>query len=128
MPATPNQLKTILLVEDFTDARQMMKYLLEDLGYSVLEATDGWQAVEAVKREKPDLILMDMALPQISGLSATRIIRQMKEAAQTPIIALTASGQYIYRQAIEAGCDDLLEKPLDVDRLQPIIEKYLPSS
>lgn len=117
--------KTILLVEDFSDARRLMKFLLEDLSYEVIEAADGWQAVEAVKREKPDLILMDMALPKINGLSATKIIRQMKEAAKTPIIALTASGEFIRGQAIEAGCDDLLEKPLDIDKLKPLLDKYL---
>lgn len=117
--------KTILLVEDFSDTRYQMKYLLEVLGYQVIEAEDGWQAVESVKREQPDLILMDMALPQINGLSATRIIRQMKEVSRIPIIALTASGEFIRGQALEAGCDDLLEKPLDHDRLELLLNKYL---
>lgn len=117
--------RTILLVEDFVDARRMMRYLLEDLDYRVVEAVDGWQAVEAVKREKPDLILMDMALPQISGLSATKIIRQMKEASEIPIIALTASGEFIRPQAMEAGCRDLLEKPLNIEKLKPLLEKHL---
>jgi CheY-like chemotaxis protein len=117
--------KTILIVEDFEDTRKLMKYLLEDLGYEVLEARDGWNAVETVKKQVPDLILMDMALPMIDGLSATKLIRQFKETSQTPIIALTASGEFIHKQALEAGCNDLLTKPFDVEKLQPLMEHYL---
>jgi CheY-like chemotaxis protein len=117
--------KTILIVEDFEDTRVMVKFLLEEMGYRVLEASDGWKAVESVKRHAPDLILMDMALPLINGLSATKLIRQFDETAAIPIIAFTASGQYLYKQAIEAGCNDLINKPLDIDKLQPMIEQYL---
>lgn len=117
--------KTILIVEDLKDTRVMMKFLLERLGYQVLEAEDGWKAVESVKRQTPDLILMDMALPSTDGITATKIIRQFKETSQTPIIAFTASGEFIYEQAIKAGCNDLLLKPLDVNKLQAVLEQYL---
>lgn len=117
--------KTVLIVEDFEDTRRLIKFVLEDLGYNVLEATDGWNAVEVVKKQTPDLILMDLALPMINGLSATRLLRGMEETAKTPIIALTASGQFLHDQALEAGCDDFVTKPLDVDKLQPLLEKYL---
>src|SRR4028118_1488341 len=105
--------KTILIVEDFEDSRILLKYLLERLGYEVLEAEDGFKAMEIAKRHIPDLIFMDMALPLINGLSATKIIRQFKETSKIPIIAITASGEFIYPQAIEAGCNDLILKPLD---------------
>ena len=118
--------KTILIVEDFEDSRILLKYLLERLGYEVLEAEDGFKAMEIAKRHIPDLIFMDMALPLINGLSATKIIRQFKETSKIPIIAITASGEFIYPQAIEAGCNDLILKPLDIDKLQPMIEQYLP--
>jgi CheY-like chemotaxis protein len=118
--------KTILIVEDFEDSRILLKYLLEKLGYEVLEAEDGFKAAEIAKRHIPDLILMDMALPLINGLSATKIIRQFKETSNIPIIAVTASGEFIYPQAIEAGCNDLILKPLDIEKLQPMIEQYLP--
>ena len=118
--------KTILIVEDFEDSRILLKYLLEKLGYEVLEAEDGFKAVEIAKRHIPDLIFMDMALPLINGLSATKIIRQFKETSSIPIIAITASGEFIYPQAIDAGCNDLILKPLDIDKLQPMIEQYLP--
>ncbi len=73
--------KTILVVEDYEDSRILLKYLLEKLGYQVLEANDGWKAVESVKRQVPDLILMDMALPSVDGISATKLIRQFAETA-----------------------------------------------
>ena len=117
--------KIILIVEDFKDTRVLMKFLLEDLGYQVLEAENGWKAVESVKRQVPDLILMDMALPLINGITATKIIRQFHETSKVPIIAITASGEFIYQQAIEAGCNDLILKPINVDNLQPIIEYHL---
>ncbi|HEX8286776.1 MAG TPA: response regulator [Pyrinomonadaceae bacterium] len=116
--------KTILVVEDFKDTRDLMKFILEGLGYNVLEAEDGWKAVDSVKRQTPDLILMDMALPKTDGLSATKIIRQFKETAKIPIIAFTASGEFIEKQAIEAGCDALLMKPLDTEKLQSVLDKY----
>lgn len=117
--------KTILVVEDFEDSRQMVKFLLEDLGYEVLEAENGWKAVESVQRQIPDLILMDLALPLTNGLSATRMIREMEETRETPIIALTASGQFLHQQALEAGCNDFITKPLDIDKLKRIISEYL---
>ena len=118
--------KTILVVDDFEDSRVLLKFLLEDLGHEVLEAEDGFKAVEIVKRKVPDMIFMDLALPLIGGLSATKIIRQFDGGAETPIIAFTASGQYLYQQALEAGCNDLITKPLGIEKLQPILDKYLP--
>lgn len=117
--------KTILVVEDFEDTRVLMKFLLEGLGYKVLEAENGWKAVESVKKQVPDLILMDMALPYTDGLAATKIIRQIKETSKTPIIAFTASGEFIHKQAIAAGCDALLMKPLDTDKLKSLLDEYL---
>ena len=117
--------KTILIVEDFADTRLAVKFMLEGLGYQVVEAENGWQAVEVVKRQRPDLIIMDMALPQVDGLSATKIIRQFKETSEIPIIAFTASGEFIYDQAIQAGCNDLITKPVEINTLQTIIEKHL---
>ena len=117
--------KTILVVDDFEDTQVLMKYLLEKLGYQVLQAKDGWKAVESVKRQIPDLILMDMALPLVNGIAATKLIRQLKETSEIPIIAFTASGQFIYQQAIDAGCNALIDKPIDIDKLELIIKQYL---
>jgi two-component system, cell cycle response regulator DivK len=120
-----NTKKTILVVDDFEGTQSLMKYLIENLGYQVQQANDGWKAVESVRRQKPDLILMDMALPSVDGIQATKLIRQFEETSEIPIIAITASGQFIYQRAIEAGCNALIEKPIDIDKLESIIKQYL---
>lgn len=118
--------KTILVVEDFEDNRYLMKYQLEKLGYEVLQAEDGQEAIQMVKYNSPDLVIMDVALPIIDGLTATRIIRKkVDQNSNIPIIAFTASGNSIYKDAINAGCNDLLSKPLEIEMLQPMLEKYL---
>jgi len=117
--------KTVLIVEDYADIRTMMKFLLQRFGYDVIEAADGNEAVESVKQNHPDLILMDLSLPNMDGLTATQIIRKFEGIGKVPIIAVTAYGNSYYRRAIEAGCDDLINKPLDFNNLEPILEQYL---
>ena len=117
--------KKILIAEDYADARSLMKYLIESYGYQVLEAANGEEAVEKVKLNKPDLILMDMSMPVVDGLTATKTIRGFDNMAKLPIIAVTAYGHSYYKQAIEAGCDDLINKPLDFTQLEGLINRYL---
>lgn len=117
--------KTVLIVEDYADTRTMMKFLLQRFGYEVVEAADGQEAVEKVKQVNPDLILMDLSLPVMDGLTATQTIRKFDGFGKIPIIAVTAYGNSYYRRAIEAGCDDLINKPLDFDKLEPVLEQYL---
>jgi hypothetical protein len=120
-----NMQKKVLIVEDYDDTRSFMKFLLESEGYEVSEASNGQEAVEAVQYDSPDLILMDISMPIMDGLAATKKIRQFDKTAKTIIIAVTAYGQSYYRQAIEAGCDDLINKPLDSKSLRPMLEQYL---
>lgn len=117
--------KIVLIVEDYPDIRTMMRYLVQGYGYEVVEAENGEEAVERVKQKSPDLILMDLSLPVMDGLTATQIIRKTEGFEKTPIIAVTAYGNSYYRRAIEAGCDDLINKPLDFDKLEPVLEQYL---
>ncbi len=117
--------KTILIVEDYADARSFMKCLIESYGYRVLEASNGQQAVETVQQEHPDLVLMDLAMPVMDGLTATRIIRGFDGTARLPIIAVTAHGKSFYKQALEAGCDDLINKPIDFVAFEPFLNQYL---
>jgi CheY-like chemotaxis protein len=102
-----------------------MKFLIESYGYRALEAADGQQAVETVQQERPDLVLMDLAMPVMDGLTATRVIRGFEGTTRLPIIAVTAHGKSFYKQALEAGCDDLINKPLDFATLEPILHQYL---
>jgi len=117
--------KTILLVEDYDDSRKMLKFYLENGGYRVVEATNGFDAIEYVNQELPDLILMDMSLPEIDGLSATRRIKEIANADEIPVICVTAHGDYYNEKAIKAGCKEVVAKPIDLENLSKVIESYL---
>ena len=117
--------KKVLIVEDYEDTRNFMKFLIESYGYQVIEASDGIEAVDRAKHLSPDLILMDISLPMVDGLTATKAIRESSSAAKLPIIAITAFGKSYYDRAIEAGCNDLIDKPVDFDRLKPVLNHYL---
>jgi len=118
--------KKVLIVEDYEDTREFMKILLESYGYRVIEAADGIEAIDRVRQYHPDLILMDISLPVVDGLTATRAIRDFdEESKKIPIIAVTAFGKNYYKKAIEAGCNDLIDKPVDFDSLEPILKSYL---
>ena len=119
--------KTVLIVEDSEDTRTFMRYLIESYGYEAIEAADGIEALEQFRKHQPDVILMDMSLPTVGGLTATKAIRELDTTGRVPIIAVTAFGKSYLEQAIEAGCNDLITKPLDFDVLHPLIEKYLNS-
>ena len=115
------------MVDDFDDIRQLLKALLERLGYLVLEAADGKQAIEVAEREHPDLILMDFNMPILDGFVATRYIRQLDDMQNVPIIGLTAHGKdYSQSLAMASGCNDYLEKPIDAEHLVLVIERLLP--
>jgi two-component system cell cycle response regulator DivK len=108
----------ILLVEDNELNRDMLSRRLMRSGYEVLFAEDGQQAVEVAKAEMPDLVLMDLSLPVIDGLEATRRLRAEEKTATLKIIALTSHAMSGDREkAMAAGCDDYDTKPVDLARL-----------
>jgi CheY-like chemotaxis protein len=117
--------RTILVVEDYEDTRHFMKLLLETYGYDVIEAGDGLEAVKAIRENFPDLVLMDISMPVMDGLTATKTIRTFKRGVTIPIIAITAHGNRFYKKAMEAGCNDLIEKPVDFDSLETVLKQYL---
>ena len=119
-------LPTILLVEDTEDNRQMMKKLLEMSGYVVLEATNGEEAVQTTSAEKPELILMDLSLPVIDGLAATRLIRNLPNGKDLPIIAVSAHDTAdFHADALAAGCDAYITKPINYPELEEIVERLM---
>jgi CheY-like chemotaxis protein len=120
---------TVMVVEDFEDNRFMMRRLLEMSGYNVLEAINGEEAVELAKRELPGLILMDLSLPQLDGLAATRRIRQHPELRNVPIVAVSAHDTAdFHADALAAGCNDYVTKPIDFDQLEALLNRLLPKS
>ncbi len=115
--------KRILVVEDHSMNRDMITRRLTSLGYDVVVAVDGEQAISAVIDQNPDLVLMDMGLPGIDGSEATRIIRQREGDSHVPIIALTAHVEKYDRDlAISSGCDEFETKPIDMARLVSKVE------
>jgi CheY-like chemotaxis protein len=122
------QKRKVLLVEDFEDNRFMMRRLLEMSGYNVIEATNGQEAVELAGRERPDAILMDLSLPLLDGLSATRRIRQLDSLSGVPILAVSAHDPADFLEpARNAGCNEYLTKPVDYDRLDSLLGQYCPA-
>lgn len=117
--------KTILVVEDYEDARGFMKLLLEGYGYFVVEAIDGIEAIDKFKLFHPDLILMDISLPMVDGLTTTKAIREFKDGRKIPIIAVTAFGKDFLKKALQAGCNHLINKPVDFAILKPMLKQYL---
>jgi CheY-like chemotaxis protein len=118
---------TVMVVEDFEDNRFMMRRLLEMSGYRVLEAVNGEEAVELAHRERPQLILMDLSLPQLDGLAATRRIRQYPDMKDVPIVAVSAHDTAdFHADALAAGCNDYVTKPIDFDQLEALLSRLLP--
>lgn len=118
--------QTILVVEDYEDTSLAMRLALEDLGYRIFEASDGEQAVRLALQERPEVILMDLSLPVLDGLSATRRIREHPEMASTIIVAVTAHQESDYRsKALEAGCNAYVTKPIDFEWLSGLISSLL---
>lgn len=120
-------MKIILIVEDYEDTREFMKFLIKNYGYEVIEAADGAEAIVCFNAAHPDLILMDISMPGMDGLTATRSIRETRPGKNVPIIAVTAFGNMYAQKALDAGCTEVVAKPLDIDALEPLLERYLPT-
>lgn len=122
-----NMVKRVLLVDDFEDSRFSLSKLLEIEGYEVMEAVNGAEAIDLAIKGKPDLILMDLSLPVIDGLSATKQIREHEALNSVPIIALSAHDISEFQsKAKDAGCTDYITKPVDFNALILLMSKYLP--
>jgi CheY-like chemotaxis protein len=129
MPVKGESMAKILLVEDNEMNRDMLSRRLTRKGYEVVVGEDGAKGVAMAGSESPDLILMDMSLPEIDGWEATRQIKQAPETAGIPIIALTAHAMAGDREkALSAGCDDYDTKPIELARLLEKIERLLSSA
>jgi len=119
--------RTILVVDDFDDTRLLLKTWLEKKGFKVVQAENGNEAVAAAWEERPDLIIMDMEMPELDGLSATRKIRTMKELDSIPVLAVSAYGVQQFRaDALAAGCCEYVSTPFEPDNLERVIRSFLP--
>ena len=115
-----------MVVDDSDDIRELLRVQLTRLGYRVVEAADGREAVEAVSKERPALILMDLTMPVLDGFEATRLIRRIEGGRGVVILAFTARGSGASRaSALAAGCDDYVPKHIGMNELSALLARHL---
>jgi CheY-like chemotaxis protein len=118
--------RTILVVDDFDDTRLLLRTWLQKKGYQIVEAENGNQAVSKAESVRPDLIIMDVEMPELDGLSATRKIRALPHAKTLPIVAVSAYGADQFRnEALAAGCNEYVSTPFEPDELEKLIRALL---
>jgi len=117
--------KKVLIAEDYADIRTMTRIMVEAIGFDVVEAANGAEAIEKAKKTKPDAVLMDIAMPVLNGITAASMIHQMDDLAHVPIIAVTAYGREYVKEASAYGFDAVVEKPVDIDDLKSVLTEKL---
>ena len=124
--ASPENKGTILYVEDNPDNRMLVRRILLSEDYSLLEATDAKDALNVLKTAQPDLILMDINMPDMDGYTLTAKIKSMPGFERIPILAVTANVMRGDKEkTLEAGCDGYIQKPLDIEQLTREIERFI---
>jgi len=117
---------TILVVDDFDDTRWLLRTWLERRGFRVIEAENGNEAIIEAQSQAPDLIIMDLEMPELDGLSATRQIRGDAKLADVPIVAVSAYGAEQFRGlALQAGCNEYVSTPFEPAELERLIRSYV---
>ena len=118
--------RTILIVDDFDDTRLLLRTWLEKKGYRVVEAENGNEAVAKAEGGGLDLIIMDVEMPELDGLSATRKIRALTNSMTVPIVAVSAYGADQFRaEALAAGCDEYVSTPFEPEELEKLIRSLI---
>ena len=129
MSAADGKKQTIMVVDDSEDVREMVAMHLRMSGYEVIEARDGREAVELARAYCPPLIFMDIHMPVMDGLTATRLLREIEELCDTVIVAFSALGSGGNRQlALDAGCNAYVSKTGNIQQLSSIAERFLPAA
>src|SRR5688500_8455083 len=117
--------KKVLIVEDTDDIADALKILIEMQGYDAVVARDGFEGCRMAMDESPDLILMDLALPGMDGLEATREIRATPQGSNTPIVVVSSYAAGAKEQLLEAGCNEVLTKSSFISSFGPTLTRYL---
>lgn len=118
--------KTILIIEDDKLNMKLFKVLLQHEKYHILEAFDAEKGIELARKQKVDLILMDIQLPDMDGLDATRIIKEDPELKDIPVVALTSCAMHgDDKKALQAGCVGYMSKPIDINTFSQTVSQYL---
>ncbi len=115
-----------MVVDDSHSNRELLKIFLTSIGFNVVEASNGVEAVNIATSQLPDLIIMDLAMPVMDGFGAVRILREVPETCGVPIIACTANDASTHRvEAMNVGFSEFLPKPIDFDQLDRLINRFL---
>jgi two-component system cell cycle response regulator DivK len=123
---TSSTAPTILIVDDFDDTRWLLRTWLERHGFKVIEAENGNEAIAEAQLQFPDLIIMDLEMPELDGLAATRQIRGNAKLADVPIVAVSAYGAEQFRGlALQAGCNEYVSTPFEPAELERLIRSYV---
>jgi len=118
--------KTILVVDDSATILMIVRMVLGKDRYHLLTASDGQEAVEKVRKEKPDLVLMDVVMPKMSGFDACRELRRQSDTRDIPIILVTTKGEpQSVEQGFESGCNDYMTKPISAQELLSKVQSFL---
>ncbi|MBI5951288.1 MAG: response regulator [Chloroflexi bacterium] len=116
----------ILIVEDNMDTYELVNFILKKNGYETFLAVNGRDGVTAAQKQKPDLIIMDMSMPEMDGWTATGLIKRDEQTASIPLIALTAHALPADRQrAMNAGCSEYITKPMDLEDLVEAVQYWV---
>ena len=116
----------VLVVDDHEDTRELIRFVLEKQGYRIVEAEDGEIALKRGEQERPDLVLLDLALPKIDGLGVMGQLRERADMKDLPVLFISAHAEQSFReQALAAGGDEYLIKPLDLDQLLRVLDRYI---
>jgi len=125
MQGSINARRKVLIAEDYADMRAMTRIMVEAIGFDVIEASDGAEAIEQAKENMPDAVLMDIAMPILNGITAATMIHQLEGLEDVPIIALTAYGKEYVGNAGLYGFDAVIQKPIGIEDLKRVLEKQL---
>jgi len=124
--STPKGQQTILVVDDFDDTRLMLRTWLQRKGFRVIEAKNGKEALSQAESQSPDLIIMDIEMPELDGLAATRQIKKLKTLSSVPVVAVSAYGaERFRREALAAGCSEYVSTPFEPDDLEQLIRSLV---
>lgn len=117
----------VLIVEDQEDFLELLKLVLEGEGYYVAAAEDGEKAIELLKQFRPAVIVTDLMMPKVSGIDLIRYVRQRQELSKIPIIAASAAQTDSLNEAMQAGANEMVKKPVDFDKLVKLLDRYIPA-
>jgi CheY-like chemotaxis protein len=118
--------KKVLVVDDHHDTSFVLCRLLKTVGYEVQHALDGLVGLNSANREHPDLIVTDVEMPRMDGIEMIRRLRENEDHRQVPIIVISAYGKRVFEEAIAAGADEFVAKPIDFDKLLTMVEARVP--